>query len=82
MNKTNKTNTNNFGSFGDLIASFANACGEVRYDSYTYERALKMTDDALIDASNEAVDNKSRKTVRAAYAVARAAKAVNSWRNA
>ena len=79
---TNKTNTNNFGSFGDLIASFANACGEVRYDSYTYERATKMTEDQLIDAINEAADNKSRKVVRAAYAVARAAKAVNSWRNA
>jgi len=78
----NKTNINNFGRFAGIIAIYANTCGEVRYDDYTYERALKMTDDQLIDAANEAVDNKSRKTVRAAYAVARAAKMIESWRNA
>ena len=78
----NKTNINNFGRFAAIIAIYANACGEVRYDSYTFERAMRMTDDQLVDALNDAADNKSRKVVRAAYAVARAAKAVDSWRNA
>ena len=77
---TNKTNINNFGSFSAVIAIYADTSGEVRYDRYTYDRAMMLTEDRLIDELNASVDNKMRKTVRAAYAVARAAKAVNSWR--
>lgn len=79
---TNKTNIHNFGRFGSMIEDYATKTGEVRYDGYTYERAMRMTESDLVDAMNDAVDCKMRKAVRAAYAVARAAKMIESWRNA
>lgn len=78
----NKTNIHNFGRFAGMIEDYATKTGEVRYDGYTYERALRMTDESIVEALNDAIDCKMRKVVRAAYAVARAAKAVESWRKA
>ena len=77
-----KTNIHNFGKFGATLSSYTGRDGmTIRYDESAYRAAMAMTDERF-DAAYYGWMQDGPKLARAAYAVARANRAVNSWRAA